>query len=157
MSELPSTYKAWRRTTGKEPLTIELTTEQTPKPEDLGNHDVLMKIHAVSLNYRDVAMLHGKYIKPVEKHGISGSDCAAEVVAVGADVTNFKKGDRVSAIYDLNNKNADDKGDLAALGGERPGVLREYAVLGDDVLVRIPSHLSWEEVCFICGLDTWTG
>lgn len=94
-------------------------------------------------------MLHGKYIKPVEEHGIASSDCAAEVIAVGSEVTDFKNGDAVSAVYDLNNKNADDKGDLAALGGEKPGVLREYVVLEDDVLVHLPKHLSWEEVCSI--------
>lgn len=52
----PKSYSAIRRTTKPYPLTIEFTTETLP--ETLGLDDVVIRIHAASLNYRDVAMLH---------------------------------------------------------------------------------------------------
>ena len=56
----PKTYRAWRRTTDPYPHTIKLSTE--PLPEELGSNEVLVRVHAVGLNYRDVAMLQeGKY------------------------------------------------------------------------------------------------
>ena len=145
MAALPETYRGWRRT--HPPTAIEMTHEKTPSIESLSADDVLLRINAVSLNFRDVAMIHGRYIKPVEDRGFTGSDCAAEVVGIGSRVEEFQVGDRVSIVHDLNNMDATDKGEMAALGGEKPGVLREYAVYPQNVLVKIPQHLSWEEIC----------
>jgi NADPH:quinone reductase-like Zn-dependent oxidoreductase len=142
---LPSTYRAWRR--NESSTAIELTSgESMVSPDSLGPDDVLMRIRTVSLNFRDVAMIHDRYIKPVVHRGVTGSDCAAEVVATGSAVTKFKCGDRVSIVYDLNNLDNEDKGEMAALGGEEEGVLREYAVYKQQTLVHVPEHLSWEEV-----------
>jgi NADPH:quinone reductase-like Zn-dependent oxidoreductase len=52
----PKTYRAIRRTAKPYPLTIEFTNETLP--ESLGPNDVVIRIHAASLNYRDVAMLY---------------------------------------------------------------------------------------------------
>lgn len=78
---IPETYKAFRRTAGDLPRTVSPSIEQLPR--ELGPHDVLLKIHAVSLNFRDVAMLHGRYPVEVIECGIPCSDAAAEVAAVG--------------------------------------------------------------------------
>ena len=86
MSALPETYRSFRRTVGDLPLTIEPSTEKLPTV--LGPTDVIIKIRVVSLNFRDVGMLNGRYIAPVEERGIPASDCAAEVVAIGSDVKN---------------------------------------------------------------------
>jgi NADPH:quinone reductase-like Zn-dependent oxidoreductase len=143
----PQTYHAWRRTTGPYPHTIRLSTESLPG--ELGPNEVLVRIHAVGLNYRDTAMLQGgKYPVPVEEGGISGSDCAAEVVAVGPKVQRFVVGDRVAPTVDSNNLTDNERNaEVIALGGNRPGVLREYAVFGEKVLVKLPKGMSWEEVC----------
>jgi NADPH:quinone reductase-like Zn-dependent oxidoreductase len=148
---LPRTYKAFRRTTGSLPLTVVSSTGTLST--ELGPTDVLVKIHAVSLNFRDAAMLHGlyQYLK-VEDGGIVASDAAAEVVAAGSGVQNLKIGDHVSPSFFVNLLTDDDGspslgGGTSALGGDAPGVLREYAVFDEKVLVRLPAHLSWEEVC----------
>lgn len=146
---LPTTYRAFRRTEGDLPHTIQLSEETLP--QNIEPHDVLIKIHAVSLNYRDVAMLNGKYPVEVEVRGIPASDCAAEVVAVGSDVTNFKKGDHVAPIFNLSVLTGHEDDAMQALGGDVPGVLREYAVFDESVLVHLPPHLSWEEVSH----DSW--
>ncbi|KAL7619552.1 hypothetical protein AAE478_010092 [Parahypoxylon ruwenzoriense] len=137
-------YSAFRRTAGELPLTVEHSTETLPA--ELSPNDVLIKIHAVSLNFRDVAMLHGRYPAEFEKRGIVGSDCAAEVVAIGSAVNEFKVGDRVAPIFDLSSITGYEDAPNTGLGGDYPGVLREYAVFESRYLVHLPKHLSWEEV-----------
>lgn len=163
----PKTYRAIRRTAKPYPLAIEITNETIPK--SLGPNDVVIRIHAASLNYRDVAMLHeGKWVLssfrlsfslgfypdkhhrypvPVIDHGIEGSCCAAEIVAMGSAVERFTIGDRVTVTTNLNLLTGDERdAEVQALGGDVPGVLREYAVFEEKHLVLLPPHLSWEEV-----------
>ncbi|RAL07998.1 zinc-dependent alcohol dehydrogenase family protein [Aspergillus homomorphus CBS 101889] len=151
---IPESYQAFRRTEGTAPLTIEQVTEQLPP---IQSHDVLVRIHAVSLNYRDIAMLDGTYPQPCLPRGIPASDCAAEVVSVGPEVNGFKPGDRVTTIWDLTNLTGLEEGSPEALGGDVDGVLRQYAVFKDQVLVHLPEHLSWEEAsCITCaGTTAW--
>ena len=142
---IPKTYSAFRRTTGDLPLTIEQSTETLP--ETLGSQDVLIKVHAVSLNFRDVGMLVGRYPFPTDERGIVASDCAAEVVQIGSDVKDFKIGDHVAPNFDLNNITGYEDGvPLLGLGGNATGVLREYAIFEAKHLVQLPKYMSWEEV-----------
>ena len=117
-------------------------------PETVGPYDVVLRIHAVSLNYRDVAMLReGGHPVPVDASGICASDAAAEVVALGAEASKFKIGDRVAPTIDLEALTGGERDiDSTVLGGNGPGVLTEYAVFEEKYLVKLPGHLSWEEV-----------
>lgn len=141
---IPETYKALRRTKGGLPLTVAPSTEQLPR--ELGPNDVLIKIHAVSLNFRDVAMLHGRYPVEVIECGIPCSDASAEVASVGRAVRDFAIGDHVSVIFDLSNQTGCEDEPSIALGGDVEGVLREYAIYQDKHLVKLPKEMSWEEV-----------
>lgn len=141
---IPETYTTYRRTSGPLPLTIVQSTVTTPK--SLGANDVLLKIHSVALNYRDAAMLHGAYPGPVKDNGIPASDAAAEVVAVGSAVQKFKVGDHVSPNFSVNYLTGEETEPAQGLGGEVEGVLGEYAVFAEDLLVRLPDYLSWDEV-----------
>lgn len=80
----PETYKLYRRDGSK----IKLVEEKLPTT--LAKNEVLIRIKAVSLNFRDVAMLSGRY--PIESRpdGVPCSDAAAEVVRIGEDVKKFK-------------------------------------------------------------------
>ncbi|KAF1847015.1 NAD(P)-binding protein [Cucurbitaria berberidis CBS 394.84] len=153
----PNTYRAWRRTIPPYPLQIVSSNETLP--EQLGELDVLIRIHAVSLNYRDVGMLRENgYPVPVEAGGISASDCAAEVVAIGSAVRGFVIGDHVAPTVDLLNLTGDERTmEQIALGGDGPGTLREYAVFEEKVLVKLPKHLSWEEASIVpsVGITSW--
>ncbi|KAK3327065.1 chaperonin 10-like protein [Cercophora scortea] len=157
LADFPTTYRAYRRTGGPVPRTISQTTETLPST--LGPHDVLLKIRAVSLNFRDVGMLHGRYPAPYVETGIVASDAAAEVAAVGADVDGFAVGDRVSVQFDFLNLTGEefDEGH-SGLGGDVDGVLREWAVYEDKFLVHLPKHLNWEEGSTIAcaGVTAWT-
>lgn len=142
----PESYQSFRRAPRENAETILPAVERTPS---LQPKEVLIRIHAVSLNYRDVGMLHGKYPVSVKDQGIPASDCAGEVVALGSAVTEVSIGDPVSPIFDLKYINEPDpENEAAHLGGNIDGVLRQYAVFDENVLVRIPRHLSWEEVKF---------
>ncbi|KAG9498436.1 hypothetical protein J7337_009241 [Fusarium musae] len=151
----PETYRAFRRTTGDLPRTIELSTESIPR--ELGRNDVLIKIHAVSLNFRDVAMLNGRYPMEAEERGIPCSDAAAEVVAIGSAVREFSTRDHVSVIFDLNNMTGYEDKSHYSLGSDTAGVLREYAIYQDKHLVHLPKYLPWEEAATItcAGVTAW--
>ncbi|KAL1604799.1 hypothetical protein SLS60_004339 [Paraconiothyrium brasiliense] len=154
----PKTYRALRRTAKPYPLTVEFTTESLP--ETLGDHDVVLRIHAASLNYRDVAMLReGGYPIPVNDCEIQGSCCAAEVVALGSAVTKFKPGDRVAPTVNLNFLTGEERdAEICALAGDTAGVFREWAVFQESHLVALPAHLSWEEAATLTGvaITAWT-
>ena len=143
---LPQTFTVYRRTSGDLPRTVKPCTETLS--QELGPNDVLIKIHAVSLNFRDVAMLNGRYPVEVTESGVPASDCAAEVRGLGSNVKAFAIGDRVAPIFDQGNLTGQDDTPSRALGGDVDGVLREYAVYDEKVLVRLPQNLSWEEVRF---------
>lgn len=65
--------------------------------ESPARHEVLVKVHAASLNFLDHAVLKGPYGTAIKKDGVPLSDGAGEVIAVGQDVTRVKVGDLVAA------------------------------------------------------------
>jgi len=148
----PSTYTAYRRSAGKDsasrqnPLTLDKSQETLPQEKDLGPNDVVIKIHAVSLNYRDVAMLVKEYPVPITEQGIPCSDCAAEVVGLGSAVKDFHIGDVVAPICSQGDFHPTDDGVSVAIGANGPGTLRQYGIYQAKHLVHLPKNLSWEEV-----------
>ncbi|KAF8890754.1 alcohol dehydrogenase superfamily protein [Infundibulicybe gibba] len=98
--------------------------------------EVLVKVHAVSLQFRDLAIAYKRYPVVPPKDLVPCSDMAGEVVAVGEDVKKWKKGDRGEYSPEIQQ---------SSLGGESHGVLTEYKILPAHALVQIPAHLSYEE------------
>jgi NADPH:quinone reductase-like Zn-dependent oxidoreductase len=100
---------------------------------------VLVRMRAASLNFRDLAIVAGKYfLGPVTHDVIPLSDGAGEVAAVGAGVTGFAVGDRVVATFTQGHP-------PQALGFPLDGALTEYAVFPADGLLHLAPHLSYEE------------
>ncbi len=124
-----------------------------------GDHEVLVKVHAVSLNRRDMYMRMGKYPGPVAANLVPLSDGAGEVVAAGSKVTRLKKGDRVASIFFQTwlsgNAKPQDMG--SALGGAINGMLSQFVTLSEDGWVKIPKHLSYEEAATLpcAGVTAW--
>ena len=76
---------------------VELAERPDPSP---GPADILVRMHAASINYRDHMVYSGQYFGiQVEEDTIALSDGAGEVVETGTDVTRFKKGDRVMGAF----------------------------------------------------------
>ncbi|OLN91629.1 Zinc-type alcohol dehydrogenase C1773.06c-like protein 2 [Colletotrichum chlorophyti] len=139
-----------------------LTTGTFPKP---GKGEVLVKINAVSLNYRDteVAMglyAHHKTINPGDSEPlVPASDMCGSVEAVGEGVDAWSKGDRVVSIFNQSHlkgqiKAADMK---SGLGFPLEGVLQTYRVFPATGLVKAPKHMSDEEAaCLpIAAVTAW--
>jgi len=124
---------------------LKLQEAEVPRP---GTGQVVVRIRACSLNHRDLNIVFGNYtsvtIKPA---AIPLSDGAGEVTAVGQDVTRWKVGDRVAPIFTQRwlGGNLLPEYIPSALGGPSDGVLAEQIVLNEEGLVRIPSHLSFEQ------------
>ena len=76
---------------------LRMSAMEQPEP---ASGEVLVRVHAASVNYRDLAIVAGKYIGgSVQRDTIPLSDGAGEVVAVGANVDRFKVGDRVAGTF----------------------------------------------------------
>jgi NADPH:quinone reductase-like Zn-dependent oxidoreductase len=116
----------------------------TPKP---GPRQVLVKVAACSLNYRDLAIALGTYRMPTKPNLVPLSDGAGEVAEIGAGVTRIKVGDRVASCFFQRWIGGPPEADThaSALGGGIDGMLTEYAVLEEHGVVKLPSHLSFEE------------
>lgn len=112
-----------------------------------GPGEVLVRIRAVSFNYRDLMMVKGLYNPKLKLPRIPCSDGAGEVAAVGSGVTGWKAGDRVAGIFMQNWLDGPPHPQKVrgALGGDIDGMLAEYVVLAETGLVAIPAHLSFEE------------
>ncbi|KAF6749687.1 zinc-binding alcohol dehydrogenase [Ephemerocybe angulata] len=108
-------------------------------------NDVLFKINAVSLQYRDYAFANELYGGLYNLEIVPCSDMAGEVIAVGEDVTEWKVGDRVCANFSpAHLYGPPTEATLASsFGGTVPGVLAEHRSFPAECLVRIPSHFSY--------------
>jgi NADPH:quinone reductase-like Zn-dependent oxidoreductase len=115
-----------------------------PKP---GPRQVLVKVAACSLNFRDLAIALGTYRMPTKPNLVPLSDGAGEVVEVGAGVTRVKAGDRVAGCFFQRWFGGPPAADthVSALGGGLDGMLAQYVVLEQDGVVALPAHLSFEE------------
>jgi NADPH:quinone reductase-like Zn-dependent oxidoreductase len=116
----------------------------TPKPL---YRQVLVKVAACSLNFRDLGIVRGTYRAPVRENLIPLSDGAGEVVEIGPGVTRVKVGDKVAGAFFQRwiGGDAGPNAHASALGGGIDGMLAEYVVLEEEGAVRIPAHLSIEE------------
>jgi NADPH:quinone reductase-like Zn-dependent oxidoreductase len=111
-------------------------------------HEVVVKFHAASLNYRDVMFFKGIYRPDAKFPAVPLSDGAGEVIEIGENVTRWKVGDRVCPIFMqgwLGGALTREKARTALGGGDLDGVLREYGAFDENGLVRVPEHLSYEE------------
>jgi NADPH:quinone reductase-like Zn-dependent oxidoreductase len=116
-----------------------------PEPKPSAGQ-VLIRVRATSLNYRDTAVVSGIY--PGQKFPVIPlSDGAGEVVAIGEGVDRVKVGDRVAGIFFqdwIAGQLTRDK-IKSAMGGAIDGMLAEYVVLDREGVVLLPDHLSYEE------------
>jgi NADPH:quinone reductase-like Zn-dependent oxidoreductase len=135
---------------------LKLVERPTPKP---GPGEVLMRVRATALNYRDLAIVKGGLARMMKLPLVPVSDGAGEVVETGPGVTEWKKGNRVAGIFT--------QGWLAgppfagmystSLGGGINGMLAECVVLKASGLVRVPDYLTFEEAATLpcAAVTSW--
>lgn len=123
-----------------------LVPVERPEPRP-GPRQALVRLHAASLNYRDLLVARGVYNPRLKFPRVPLSDGVGEVVAVGEGATRVKPGERVAACFMPRwfSGRLTEEAARSALGGERDGVLAGYLALDEDGLVPVPAHLSDEE------------
>lgn len=135
---------------------LKLTERPTPKP---GPGEVLVRVRATSLNYRDLALIKGGLARMMKLPLIPVSDGAGDVVETGPGATTLKKGDRVAAIFTQCWLAGPPTAGMysTSLGGGIDGMLAEYVVLREDGFVRIPDYLTYEEAASLpcAAVTSW--
>ncbi|WP_412540256.1 NAD(P)-dependent alcohol dehydrogenase [Longispora sp. K20-0274] len=134
-----------------------IVARDAPEPTP-GPTGIVVRVRAVALNRRDVAIVNGTYPLPSVPGVIPVSDGAGEVVAVGPEVTRFRVGDRVVGSYFA--KWLDGRlniGLIDQLGCTLDGMLTEYALLDQDWAALVPDHLTWAEAASLpcSGTTAW--
>jgi len=125
-----------------------------PKP---GPYDVLVRLRACALNYRDHAIVVGSYRYGLDHDTIPCSDGAGDVLEVGAKVTRFKVGDRViPTFFQVWIDGAPPK-HRSALGAPLDGTLAEMIALHEDGWVAMPKGWTFEEAATLpcAGPTAW--
>ncbi|MEP7243992.1 MAG: NAD(P)-dependent alcohol dehydrogenase [Gammaproteobacteria bacterium] len=124
-------------------------------------NEVLVKMHAASLNRRDVFVQKGQYPMPPRDVVVPLSDGAGEVTAVGPGVKRFKVGDKVLPIFfpAWIEGRPTPSVTKESVGGAIDGVLTEYVTLNEQVLVALPAGLTYEEAATLpcAGVTAWNG
>ena len=112
-----------------------------------GPGQVLVRVRAASLNYRDLLIAKGAYNPRLALPRVLGSDAAGEVAAVGAGVLRWKVGDRVANCFMPNWQDGPitDAAAKPTYGSDIDGVLSELLAVEERGLVGVPDHLSFEE------------
>ena len=123
---------------------VVLATRDEPRP---GPSEILLRVLATSLNYRDLMVLKGGGRGPTRLGIVPLSDGAGEVAAVGERVSRVAVGDRVIACFHPRWIGGPISADYLTdrLGGNMDGMLAEYAVVSEEAIVSLPGHLSFEE------------
>ena len=140
---------------GFEELTLAELDIPTPGPQE-----VLIRMRAASLNYRDLVILNGLMPVEIKFPFIPLSDGAGEIAAVGPGVTRFQVGQRVAGNLQQRFTAGSPRQEVLgeSLGGPLNGVAAEYVVLHENGVVPIPDHLNWEEAATlpIAALTAWS-
>jgi NADPH:quinone reductase-like Zn-dependent oxidoreductase len=148
--------RAWEIVSGNGVDALNLAERPVPQ---LGAGQVAIKVHASSINYRDLTTIEDPVSRGLPLPTVPNSDAAGEVTALGAGVTRFRVGDRVMSCFFEDwaggpiSKAAMD----SALGGARQGVLAEQIVLDAGGVITMPQHLSYTEAATLpcAGLTAW--
>lgn len=140
---------------GVDGIRIKDLPEPSPAPGE-----VLVRLRAASLNFRDLVVIEGGYGSQQRREGlILLSDGAGEVVGIGEGVTEYRVGDRVATCFfqhwPSGRPTAERLG--SSLSAQLDGVACEYRALPASGVVRVPDHLSWIEAATLpcAALTAW--
>lgn len=135
-----------------------LVLNERPSAEPLQG-EILVRVHASSINYRDLSTIQDPVARSIPYPRIPNSDCAGEVIATGKGVAGFETGDRVAGCFfqDWADGRITATAMASALGGPVDGVLAEEVILAEAGAVSIPQHMTYEEAATLpcAALTAW--
>jgi len=148
--------RAWQISSNDGIESLECVDRPAPEP---GPGEVRIRVHASSLNYRDLATVRDPAARKLSLPLVPNSDAAGEVVAVGPGVRSLEEGDRVAGCFfqDWEDGPCSERAMASALGGALDGVLAEEVVLNARGVVPVPAHLSYAEAATLpcAALTAW--
>ncbi|MEH6476631.1 MAG: NAD(P)-dependent alcohol dehydrogenase, partial [Sneathiella sp.] len=146
--------KAWKLSPGQNGMDLDQHNVSIGEP---GEGEVRVRIHAASLNKRDLMILSGQYPVSIDGSITPLSDGAGEITAVGANVDSLSLGDRVANLFWRDWIDGPAQEGHVAMGGEIDGVLAEEIILPAHALVQIPDTLSYAEAATLpcAALTAW--
>jgi NADPH:quinone reductase-like Zn-dependent oxidoreductase len=149
--------KAVRLTAPGDPAGLIMGEEDIPAP---GNNEVVVRVHAASLNFRDQVIVTGQYPGPVKMNGVPLSDGAGEVVAIGSAVTRVRVGDRVTAncLTHWIGGPLLQEYHASSVGMTIDGMLAEFVLLHENGLLHIPDYMSYAEAASMpcAAVSAWS-
>ncbi|WP_035052734.1 zinc-dependent alcohol dehydrogenase family protein [Andreprevotia chitinilytica] len=133
-----------------------LALDDAPIPQP-GPGEVLVKVSAVSINFRDKLIVASGMGMPLKWPHTPGSDMAGEVVGTGPGVSRVNVGERVISTFWSQWFDGAAPFGVEALGSTLQGVLAEYVVLPQEDVVRAPQTLNDTEASTLtcAGLTAW--
>ena len=132
---------------------LKLTDTETPLLKD---NEVLLKVHASSLNYHDLMVALG--LIPTEDKRVPLSDAAGEILEVGKDVSKWTVGDKVMSMCFPNWVSGPPKYNLLSfIGDNQDGYATELISIPESAITKIPSNLNFKEAATLpcAGLTAW--
>lgn len=149
--------RAWELTEPTGPRALGMAERPDPEP---GPGEAVLRVEAISLNYRDLLMVRGHYSKKMPARMVPCSDAAGTVIAVGHDVRSVSVGDRATSSFAPAWRAGQFSLPAArsALGaGHTPGCLADRVVLPAHALMPVPSHLTSDEAATLpcAALTAW--
>lgn len=132
---------------------LKLTDTENPSPKD---NEVLLKVHASSLNYHDLMVALG--LIPTEDKRVPLSDAAGEILEVGKDVSKWAAGDKVMSMCFPNWVSGPPKYDLLSfIGDNQDGYATELISIPESAITKIPNNLNFKEAATLpcAGLTAW--
>ena len=132
---------------------LKLTDAENPSLKD---NEVLLKVHASSLNYHDLMVALG--LIPTEDKRVPLSDAAGEILEVGKDVSKWTVGDKVMSMCFPNWVSGPPKYDLLSfIGDNQDGYATELISIPESAITKIPKNLNFKEAATLpcAGLTAW--
>ncbi len=132
---------------------LKLTDTETPSLKD---NEVLLKVHASSLNYHDLMVALG--LIPTEDKRVPLSDAAGEILEVGKNVSKWTVGDKVMSMCFPNWVSGPPKYNLLSfIGDNQDGYATELISIPESAITKIPSNLNFKEAATLpcAGLTAW--
>lgn len=132
---------------------LKLTDAENPSLKD---NEVLLKVHASSLNYHDLMVALG--LIPTEDKRVPLSDAAGEILEVGKDVSKWTVGDKVMSMCFPNWVSGPPKYNLLSfIGDNQDGYATELISIPESAITKIPSNLNFKEAATLpcAGLTAW--